>query len=77
MAKKNTSATPPKADIDFENDLWNPANELRGAVAENRYKDFVLSPGRFVSSEVEESETEINACSRLKAEILPQSDGAS
>jgi type I restriction enzyme M protein len=33
----------PKADIDFENELWEAANELRGAVAENQYKDFVLS----------------------------------
>jgi type I restriction enzyme M protein len=32
-----------KGDIDFENDLWNAANELRGAVAENQYKDYVLS----------------------------------
>ena len=32
-----------KADIDFENDLWKAANELRGAVAENQYKDYVLS----------------------------------
>ena len=39
MAKKNTPATKPKADIDFENELWNAANELRGAVAENQYKD--------------------------------------
>ncbi len=41
MAKtKNTNA---KADIDFEQELWNVANELRGAVAENQYKDYVLS----------------------------------
>src|ERR1044072_4595829 len=33
----------PKADIDFELELWNAANELRGAVAENQYKDYVLS----------------------------------
>ncbi len=32
-----------KADIDFEKELWNVANELRGAVAENQYKDYVLS----------------------------------
>ncbi|MFA5816353.1 MAG: class I SAM-dependent DNA methyltransferase [Bacteroidales bacterium] len=32
-----------KADIDFERELWTAANELRGAVAENQYKDFVLS----------------------------------
>ena len=31
----------PKADIDFEQELWNAANELRGAVAENQYKDYV------------------------------------
>ncbi|MEO8961829.1 MAG: type I restriction-modification system subunit M N-terminal domain-containing protein, partial [Ginsengibacter sp.] len=41
MAKAKT--TKPKADIDFENELWNAANELRGAVAENQYKDYVLS----------------------------------
>ncbi len=33
----------PKADIDFESELWGAANELRGAVAENQYKDYVLS----------------------------------
>ena len=44
MAKKKTEYKPkPKADIDFENELWEAANELRGAVAENQYKDFVLS----------------------------------
>lgn len=32
----------PKADINFEQELWKAANELRGAVAENQYKDFVL-----------------------------------
>ena len=32
-----------KADIDFEKELWAAANELRGAVAENQYKDYVLS----------------------------------
>ena len=35
---KNT----PKADINFEQELWKAANELRGAVAENQYKDYVL-----------------------------------
>jgi type I restriction enzyme M protein len=39
MAKTKTT----KADIDFEQELWNAANELRGAVAENQYKDYVLS----------------------------------
>jgi type I restriction enzyme M protein len=43
MAKKKTEVVKPKADIDFEKDLWNVANELRGAVAENQYKDYVLS----------------------------------
>ncbi len=33
----------PKADIDFENELWVGADEMRGAVAENQYKDYVLS----------------------------------
>lgn len=41
--KKSRTSTKPKADIDFEKDLWNVANELRGAVAENQYKDYVLS----------------------------------
>lgn len=41
MAKEKT--TKPKADIDFESELWNAANELRGAVAENEYKNYVLS----------------------------------
>jgi type I restriction enzyme M protein len=41
MAKNiNTTA---KADIEFEQQLWDAANELRGAVAENQYKDYVLS----------------------------------
>lgn len=31
-----------KPDIDFEKELWQAANELRGAVAENQYKDYVL-----------------------------------
>lgn len=44
MAKKNTTTTTkPKGDIDFEKELWDVANELRGAVAENQYKDYVLS----------------------------------
>src|SRR5215210_7490299 len=42
MAKTKTTAKP-KADIDFESDLWDAANELLGAVAENQYKDYVLS----------------------------------
>lgn len=36
--KKNTS----NADINFEQELWKAANELRGAVAENQYKDYIL-----------------------------------
>ena len=40
MNKKSNNARP---DIDFEKELWDAANELRGAVAENQYKDFVLS----------------------------------
>ncbi|MBS1615873.1 MAG: SAM-dependent DNA methyltransferase [Bacteroidetes bacterium] len=44
MAKaKKQAANPSKGDIDFETELWNAANELRGAVAENQYKDYVLS----------------------------------
>ncbi len=31
-----------KADIDFEKELWDAANELRGAVSENNYKNYVL-----------------------------------
>ncbi|MBO3117501.1 N-6 DNA methylase [Winogradskyella sp. DF17] len=34
--------TKTKADINFEQELWKAANELRGAVAENQYKDYVL-----------------------------------
>jgi type I restriction enzyme M protein len=41
MAKEKTAK--PKGDIDFESELWNAANELRGAVAENEYKNYVLS----------------------------------
>ena len=37
MAKPNV-----KADINFEQELWKAAIELRGAVAENQYKDYVL-----------------------------------
>jgi len=40
MAK--TKKTTAKADIDFEQQLWDAANELRGAVAENQYKDYLL-----------------------------------
>ena len=43
MPKPNSPNTKPKADIDFEKELWDVANELRGAVAENQYKDYVLS----------------------------------
>ena len=31
-----------KADIDFEKELWDAANELRGAVSENNYKNYIL-----------------------------------
>tara|TARA_R110002020_G_scaffold3495_1_gene15506 strand:- start:10651 stop:12294 length:1644 start_codon:yes stop_codon:yes gene_type:complete len=37
MANRTT-----KADINFEQELWKAANELRGAVAENQYKDYIL-----------------------------------
>lgn len=40
---KTIKGVKPRADIDFKNELWNAANELRGAVAENQYKDYVLS----------------------------------
>jgi type I restriction enzyme M protein len=43
MSKPTPPAAKPKADIDFEKELWDAANELRGAVAENQYKDYVLS----------------------------------
>lgn len=43
MAKAKKENSKPKADIDFEQELWDAANELRGAVAENQYKDYVLS----------------------------------
>lgn len=36
---KNTTV---KADIDFEKELWDAANELRGAVSENNYKNYIL-----------------------------------
>ncbi len=29
-----------KADIDFEKELWDAANELCGAVSENNYKKY-------------------------------------
>ncbi len=31
-----------KADIGFEKELWDAANELRGAVSENNYKNYIL-----------------------------------
>ncbi|WP_282164871.1 type I restriction-modification system subunit M [Cellulophaga baltica] len=31
-----------KGDIDFEKELWDAANELRGAVSENNYKNYIL-----------------------------------
>lgn len=31
-----------KVDIDFEKELWDAANELRGAVSENNYKNYIL-----------------------------------
>jgi type I restriction enzyme M protein len=43
MAKQTKTKGGAKADISFEDKLWNAANELRGAVAENQYKDYVLS----------------------------------
>lgn len=43
MAKQTKPKGAAKADISFEDKLWNAANELRGAVAENQYKDYVLS----------------------------------
>jgi type I restriction-modification system DNA methylase subunit len=43
MPKKDSSPAKARADIDFEKELWDAANELRGAVAENQYKDYVLS----------------------------------
>ena len=38
MNKKSNNSCP---DIDFEKELWDAANELRGAVAENQYKIFM------------------------------------
>jgi type I restriction enzyme M protein len=43
MPRPTPPSAKPKADIDFEKELWDAANELRGAVAENQYKDYVLS----------------------------------
>jgi type I restriction enzyme M protein len=43
MAKSKKDTVSARADIDFEKELWDVANELRGAVAENQYKDYVLS----------------------------------
>lgn len=36
------SKTAAKADINFEKELWDAANELRGAVSENNYKNYIL-----------------------------------
>jgi type I restriction enzyme M protein len=32
----------PQPDINFEKELWDAANELRGAVSENNYKNYIL-----------------------------------
>jgi type I restriction enzyme M protein len=32
----------PTTDINFEKELWDAANELRGAVSENNYKNYIL-----------------------------------
>ena len=39
MAQPNTPNTNPKEGINFIKEIWAVANELRGAVAENQYKD--------------------------------------
>ena len=44
-----------KADINFEKELWAAANELRGAVSENNYKNYVL-PLVFIKHLSERSE---------------------
>ena len=56
MTKNNN-----KPDINFEQDLWKAANELRGAVAENQYKDYVLSLLflKYMSEKYEKRKTEI------------------
>jgi type I restriction enzyme M protein len=41
MAKPQKTTA--KVDIDFDQQRWDAANELSGAVAENQYKDYVLS----------------------------------
>ena len=69
MSKNTTPAAKPKADIDFENELWNAANELRGAVAENQYKDYVLSPDRYVGSDAEEDDG-VHLEEKMKGRIL-------
>jgi len=57
-----TKKTTAKADIDFEQQLWDAANELRGAVAENQYKDYVLSLlfARHLSERYAERKEELN-----------------
>ena len=45
-----------KAIIDYESAFRNTANELCGAAVENQYKNYLLSPGRFVDSEAEEDD---------------------
>lgn len=44
-----------KADINFEKELWAAANELRGAVSENNYKNYIL-PLVFIKHLSERSE---------------------
>jgi hypothetical protein len=44
MSKNTSPQAKPKADIDFEKELWDAANELRGAVAENQYRGLCTLP---------------------------------
>jgi type I restriction enzyme M protein len=69
MAKQTKSSA--KADIPFEDKLWIAANELRGAVAENQYKDYVLSL-LFVKHLSERYEARYNELKSLLND--PQSD---
>jgi type I restriction enzyme M protein len=59
-----------KADIDFEKELWDAANELRGAVSENNYKNYIL-PLVFLKHMSERYEVVRNELTHLMQE--PQS----
>lgn len=54
------------ADMDFEKELWNAANELRGAVPENYFKNYIFLPLTFVKHPSKSSEVGRDEFKELK-----------